>query len=142
MEVVERQRFLLLDDDNDEAEIYKEIISESKLPIELLNFSKGTQMFDHLLRNAPPDIFILDVNLPGINGVECLKRLKADERCRNIPVVICSSTINQVKSEEIISAGASSYVLKPYNFSGYKFLIEELFSLRYKKDKYMFGKAV
>lgn len=141
MKVVERRRFFLLDDDNDEAEIYNEIISESNLPIELHYFSKGTQMFDLLLRNAPPNIFILDINLPGLSGIECLKRLKADERYKNIPVVICTSILNQNKLEESVSAGALCYLLKPVDFSGYKSLLEELYSLCTKRSNYIFGKT-
>ncbi len=141
MKVVERRRFFLLDDDNDEAEIYSEIISESKMPIELHYFSKGTQVFDFLLKSSPPDIFILDVNLPGISGIECIKRLKADERYKNIPVVICTSISNQGKLEESISAGALRYTLKPFDFSGYKTLLEELYSLCRGKDNYIFGKT-
>ncbi len=141
MKVVERRRFFLLDDDNDEAEIYSEIISESKMPIELHYFSKGTQMFDFLLKNSAPDIFILDVNLPGISGIECVRRLKADERYKNIPVVICTSILNQGKLEESISAGALCYTVKPFDVSGYKTLLEELYSLCAGKGHYIFGKT-
>ncbi len=141
MKVVERRRFFLLDDDNDEGEIYSEIISESKMPIELHCFSKGPQMFDFLLKNTAPDIFILDVNLPGMSGIECIRRLKADKRYKNIPVVVCSSISNQGKLEESISAGALCYTVKPFDFSGYKTLLEELYSFCRRKDNYIFGKT-
>jgi CheY-like chemotaxis protein len=142
MKLVERRRFFLLDDDKDEAEIYNEIINESKLPIELHHFSKGPQMFDHLQKNRPPHIFIVDLNLPGLSGVESIRRLKKDELYKNIPVVICTSILSHEKLEEGISAGAARYFLKPYNFSGYKSLLEELYSSVTKKNNnYVFGKT-
>ncbi len=141
MKVVERRRFYLLDDDNDEAEIYSEIISENKLPIELHYFSKGGQMFDFLQKNSPPDIFIFDVNLPIMSGVECVRRLKADDRYKNIPVVISSSIMYQQKLDESIAAGALRYFIKPVDFSGYQLLLAELYSLCSKKDNYILGKT-
>ncbi len=141
MKVVDRRRFFLLDDDNDEGEIYSEIISESKMPIELHCFSKGVQMFDFLQKHRAPDIFILDVNLPGISGIECVRRLKADERYKNIPVVICTSILNKGKLEESISAGALCYTVKPFDFSGYKTLLEEFYSLCCGKGDYIFRKT-
>ncbi len=141
MKVVERRRFYLLDDDNDEAEIYNEIINESKLPVELHYFSKSVQMFDFLQKNPPPDIFIVDANLPGISGVECVRRLKADERYKNIPVVICSSVLYQHQIEEGIAAGAKRFFLKPHDFSGYRSMLEELSSLCHPRGNYIFGKT-
>ncbi|MBA4140737.1 MAG: response regulator [Segetibacter sp.] len=141
MKVVDRRRFFLLDDDNDEGEIYSEIISESKMPIELHCFSKGAQMFDFLQKHRAPDIFILDVNLPGISGIECIRRLKADERYKSVPVVVCTSISNQGKLEESISAGALCYTVKPFDFSGYKTLLEEFYSLCCGKGDYIFRKT-
>lgn len=141
MKVVERRRFYLLDDDNDEAEIYNEIISESKLPIKLHYFSKGIQMLDFLQKNTPPDIFVIDANLPGITSIECVKRLKADERYKNIPVVICSSVLYPHQLEESIAAGAMRFFVKPYDFSGYRSMLEELYSLCNKRGNYTLGKT-
>lgn len=141
MKVVERRRFYLLDDDDDEFEIYNEIITESKLPIKLHYFSKGEQMFDFLQKNPPPDIFVLDVNLPGISGAECIRRLKADARYKNIPVVICSSVLYQHQLEESISAGAIRCLVKPSDFSTYRSMLEELYSLCCKRENYILGKT-
>ncbi len=141
MKVVERRRFYLLDDDNDELEIYNEIISESKLPIELHYFSKGAQMFDFLQTNPPPDIFVLDINLPGISGVECIRRLKADARYKNVPLVACSSVMYQHQVEESISAGAIRFRVKPSDFFSYRSMLEEFYSLCCKKDDYIMGKT-
>ena len=63
-----------------------------------------------------PCLIVLDLNMPRLNGTETLRRLKTDQRFKNIPVVIYSTSINPLEKEECMTLGAHSYVTKPVSF--------------------------
>jgi two-component system phosphate regulon response regulator PhoB/two-component system alkaline phosphatase synthesis response regulator PhoP len=70
-----------------------------------------TQAFSHL-----PDIILLDVKLPKLNGIEVCKRLRSDERTKHIPVIILSAKAQSEEIAEGLEAGADRYLCKPVGF--------------------------
>ncbi len=64
----------------------------------------------------PPHLFIFDINMPGMNGIELLERVKADPRLRDIPVVILTTSNQPADRERTLAIGASRYVIKPSRF--------------------------
>lgn len=67
-----------------------------------------------LVSSQRPDLVLLDVMLPGLNGYEVLKKLKEDPRAKHIPVVICSTTLRDpAQIQKAKSLGASDYIHKP-----------------------------
>jgi two-component system phosphate regulon response regulator PhoB len=66
--------------------------------------------------NNLPDIILLDVKLPKLNGIEVCKRLKAGERTKDIPILILSAKTQFKEIEEGLQAGASKYLCKPISF--------------------------
>jgi DNA-binding NarL/FixJ family response regulator len=82
----------------------------------------GQEILMHLSRtkqNDPdfprPDIILLDLQMPGMDGYEALRRIKTDPAIKDIPVVVFSSTITPDNSKELYGLGANSIVLKPSN---------------------------
>jgi signal transduction histidine kinase/ActR/RegA family two-component response regulator len=71
-------------------------------------------------RNHQPDLILLDVNLPDMNGHEVLALLKADERTRHIPVIVISADAMQTQIDRLLAAGARAYLTKPFDLA--KFL--------------------
>lgn len=69
------------------------------------------QAFAHI-----PDIILLDVKLPKLNGIEVCKILKSDERTRGIPVIMLSAKAQSFEIQEGLGAGASRYLCKPVSF--------------------------
>ena len=68
-----------------------------------------------LATSNPPDLILLDVMMPGLNGYEVLERLRADPRLRDIPVIIISA-VDQIESAiRCIKLGAEDYLQKPFN---------------------------
>jgi len=63
-----------------------------------------------------PDIILLDVKIPKINGIEVCKRIKSDERTKAIPVIILSAKAQSKEITEGLEAGASKYLTKPMSF--------------------------
>jgi CheY-like chemotaxis protein len=64
-----------------------------------------------------PDLVLLDMNLPKLDGVEVLRRLRAEERTRLVPVVVLSSSAEERDVERSYAAGANGYVRKPVSFT-------------------------
>ena len=61
----------------------------------------------------PPDLVLLDLMMPGIDGFQVLRQLRADARCRAIPVMVVSALDDVAARERILSAGADAFVGKP-----------------------------
>jgi two-component system chemotaxis response regulator CheY len=67
-----------------------------------------------LLRNEWVDAILTDVNMPGVDGEELLRRLAADEMLRSIPVIVVSTDGTQNRISRLLSLGARGYVTKPF----------------------------
>ena len=63
-----------------------------------------------------PQLIVLDLNMPKMNGTETLRNLKMDLRFKNIPVVIYSTSVNPVEKEASMQLGAQSYITKPLTY--------------------------
>lgn len=75
-----------------------------------------------------PDIILLDLNMPKINGIEFLKLLKTDDRLKYIPTIILTTSNNQRDLLECYKIGIAGYVLKPLKYEDYVSKIEKLLS--------------
>ncbi len=82
-----------------------------------------------------PDLILLDLNMPGIDGRQVLHELKANEKFKKIPVIILTTSADSKDVEQCYSIGASTYIQKPVSFEG---LTE---AIRTMKD-YWFGVAI
>ncbi len=87
--------------------------------VEALDFLFGTGSFAHRRPADHPQIVLLDINLPSIDGLEVLRRIKSDPRTRHIPVVVLTSSKNS--SDVVLSKrlGAESYIVKPVDFQSF-----------------------
>jgi len=87
-----------------------------RLPAELEFAGDGVEALEILDRNAARyDVILLDRTMPRMNGLELLARLKADPRCRTIPVILQTGCVGREEMLEGIRAGAYYYLTKPYN---------------------------
>jgi two-component system, response regulator len=94
---------------------------------EALNFVFATGKFAGM-RDAsrPPKVILLDIQMPRVNGIEVLERIKADERTKTIPVVILTSSKEDPDIQRCYLLGANSYIVKPVNFEGFAQAIKNL----------------
>jgi len=74
------------------------------------------KMFE-MLENITPDLILLDVNMPDVDGYEAIKSLKADERFSSVPVVFLTGKSDRESVVKGLSLGAVDYIIKPYNAS-------------------------
>jgi two-component system, response regulator len=94
--------------------------------VEALDYLFGTGVYAGRDTNVMPQLILLDLNLPKIDGLEVLRRVRADERTRLLPVVILTSSREQKDMLEGYGLGANSYVRKPVNFEQFVRAVEQL----------------
>ncbi|MHC0441720.1 response regulator [Flavobacterium sp. 3-210] len=122
-----KQKYILqIDDDPDDCQFFQEVIASFSMivysciqnPIEALN--KLTA------REISPDIIFLDLNMPLMNGIEFLNKIKKIDILKNIPVIIFStSSADQDKKTASIS-GAQSFFTKPYSVSDLREILQKI----------------
>jgi CheY-like chemotaxis protein len=119
----EKKRILLADDEEDVKQIV-ELFLESK-GYEVLTAFDGLAALD-MARTQRPDLILLDVMMPVVNGYEVCSRLKADPATRDIPVVMLSAMAQSESVDRGLSAGAADYVVKPFDPSRLEEVIERV----------------
>ncbi|HMJ46496.1 MAG TPA: response regulator [Ferruginibacter sp.] len=100
-----KQHILIVDDDRDELVIYLEALQRLPLNIKCTyaeSAEHALQMLDHLV----PDFIFLDVNMPKVDGLECLKRIREQEKLSKVQVIMFSNGMNDTLQEKVIKLGA------------------------------------
>lgn len=116
-------KILLVEDNPDDVALTMRALKSHNITNEVMVARDGVQALECLFgtdgRPRPaelPAIVLLDIKLPKINGLEVLKRIRADEQTRLLPVVILTSSDEERDVVESYSLGANSYVRKPVDF--------------------------
>jgi two-component system response regulator len=118
-------RILLVEDDPDHQELTLMTLAENNVRSEVVLARDGVEALDwlfgtgqHAGRDARdvPALVLLDLNLPRLGGMEVLRRLRADERTRHVPVVILTSSGEEDDFVRGMQGGANSCVRKPVDF--------------------------
>lgn len=122
---------LLADDDSDDRELFLEAVKEIGILIEVCAVADGVELMRTLNNSGTllPNVLFLDLNMPGKNGIECLKEIKGDGRLSSLPVVIYSTSGNQQDIIDTHLNGASFYIRKPNSYFGLTSVIKKIFSL-------------
>ena len=115
---------LLVEDNPNDAELCIRALRKNGLANKLLWVKDGEEALEALFHtgryaqglNGTPKVVLLDLRLPKIDGLEVLKRLRADERTRLLPVVILTSSKEDRDVVEAYKLGANSYIPKPVEF--------------------------
>ena len=118
-------QFLIVDDDADDRMLFMEVVQEIDETIECKIARNGEQALK-LLRNIEcplPDFIFLDVRMPRLDGKKCLLEIKKDERLKDIPVVIYTTSKGVEESKELITMGAFHFISKPKNADEIFYLI-------------------
>jgi CheY-like chemotaxis protein len=116
---------LLADDDLDDCIMFEKALKELPIRTNLKTVYDGDGLLKELsLKNGGlPDLIFLDLNMPRINGAECLHIIKTSDKLKNIPVVIFSTSVHETLARKLIDKGARECIRKPSSFPELKQVI-------------------
>jgi CheY-like chemotaxis protein len=125
---------LLIEDSRADAKIIERALRESEVTHRLTVIPDGRLALDHLydLRDEKisadhqPDLILLDLNLPGLDGCQVLTQIKGDPFLRMIPVVILTTSHREEDVLQTYLAGANTYIPKPAEYPSYRELVSTL----------------
>ncbi len=115
------------DDDHDDCLFFKEALEELELPSQLTTVHNGEQLMQVLKKNSIQnfDVLFLDLNMPRKNGFACLEEIKINDKLKSLPVIIFSTSYDQVVADLLYKNGAQNYICKPADFSELKKIIHK-----------------
>ncbi len=115
-------KILLVEDNPADARLVREALKEVRVQAELFWTKDGVEALDFLYRRGPyadapaPDLILLDLNLPRLNGQEVLQQVKLDPVLLNIPIVMLSSSNAKRDVLDAYAAHVNSFLTKPADF--------------------------
>ena len=113
-------KILLADDDPEDRMIMEDTFREMQLLHAIHFVENGESIIEYLDTiihgNKLPSLIVLDLNMPRMNGTQTLKALKNNEKYREIPVIIFSTSVNAIEMHECMKTGAASYIVKPVTY--------------------------
>jgi len=121
--VTQRRRVLVIDDDDALLEVMREFLSSSGYEVET---ARHGFLAGYLAGHHRPDVILLDILMPGLDGYEVLSLMRRRPEARGIPVVACTSLKGSEAEGRIRAAGFDGYVKKPIDFKGLIQLIDGL----------------
>ena len=122
-------KILLIEDDVIEVMKFKRTISSLNLNHKLIESNNGEDALNFLNNKTQlPDIILLDLNMPKINGIEFLKILKNDDILKYIPTVVLTTSNNHKDVQECFEIGIAGYIIKPLKYEDYVQKIKKVLS--------------
>lgn len=117
----------MADDDMDDYYMFKTALHEVNASVKLTYFGSCDALLDYLKASEKlPDLIVLDINMPGTNGYNCLVDIKNDAKTAGIPVIFYSTSSTPVMIRDAYDKGAYQYLVKPYSLELIKEYIREL----------------
>lgn len=125
---------LIIEDNSDDEMLILRAFKKCNLTNKIYVVHDGAEALDWLFRtgayegrnNSNPAVILLDLKLPKIDGLEVLRRLRADERTRLLPVVVITSSDEQEDMIRSYDLGANGYVRKPMEFSEFSKAVSQI----------------
>ncbi len=133
--MVREEAILLIEDDPDDRELTRRALKKNNICNEVVVAHDGEQALDYLFGTGAYEgrdtsvtlqVILLDLGLPKMSGFEVLERIRSDERTSRLPVVILTSSPEELACAEGFVRGANSCVRKPVDFLEFHAAVQEL----------------
>lgn len=130
-----RPAILLVEDHPDDLELTRRALAEQGIGNEIVVARDGVEALDYLFGRgawkerdtaSQPQVVLLDLKLPKMDGIEVLRAMRADPRTRMVPVIVLTSSREERDLVESYGNGANSYVRKPVDFTEFREAVKSL----------------
>ncbi len=127
-----KKTILLVEDNPDDVRLTRRSFTENRIMNELVVATDGAEALDYLLKTCAdpdgvlPSVTLLDLNLPKIDGLELLQRIRAHPKLKRLPIVILTSSKEQIDLVRSYELGANSYIQKPVEFDDFNLAVQQL----------------
>jgi len=120
---------LLIEDNASDAELTIRELKKHNMANNLVHLKNGEEALDFIFgtgEQRSPKVVLLDIQMPKVNGIEVLQKIKSDPRTRLVPVVMLTSSKEDPDIQKCYELGANSYIVKPVNFESFAQAIKNL----------------
>jgi CheY-like chemotaxis protein len=123
------KKLIIADDDEDDQLMLEEIITDYSKLINTVCIPDGKRLMEYLISGTPPDLLILDLNMPYKTGIQCLAEIRADKKLKEIPVVIFSTSKNKSDMDLCYALGAQLFYSKPCDIDTCRDIIHSILEI-------------
>jgi two-component system, response regulator len=133
LEVLETVEILLVEDSDADAKLITRALSKGNVINKIVRVRDGVEGLDFVFRTGDfrerqagnPKLILLDLKMPRMDGIEVLRRLKADAATKIIPVVMLTSSAEERDVVESYNLGVNSYLVKPVDFAAFSSVVAQ-----------------
>ena len=120
-------RILIVEDNPDNLKLFRALLTLKGHEVTALLSGEGLL---ETIRQDQPDLVLMDIQLPGINGIEALRQVRADPGCARIPVVAFTASVTSTDRSQISAAGFDGFLSKPINLKEFLETVKRLLESR------------
>lgn len=122
----------LADDDPDDVCFFKYALENLEQDFKLNVALDGAELVEQLQNaKAPPDIILLDINMPRMNGLEALRKLREMPLLHSTPIIVYSTSNSEMNANEALLCGANSYLIKPSDINALQKIILKILTFNW-----------
>ena len=128
----EQYTLIMVEDDPGHATLIQKNLKRAGISNPIVHLENGTDTINYFFgpKEAPPQpgktLLLLDLNLPGVDGYEILRRLKKDENTQNIPIIVLSTADHPRDIDRCYALGCNIYMTKPVEYDQFTAVIDRL----------------
>jgi len=135
MTILEDVEILLVEDNPNDVELTMRALQKQSLANKVFVVKDGAEALEFMFATGAfatrkienrPKVVLLDLKLPKVDGIEVLRRIKADDRTKHTPVVMLTSSQEERDVVDTYNLGVNSYIVKPVDFSNFVHAVSEL----------------
>jgi CheY-like chemotaxis protein len=119
---------LLVDDDLDEYDLFTLALKQVRKDFQLTHITACDDLLD-AITEYKPDIVFLDINMPAVSGIECLRNIRAEKKYESLPIIMYSTSSNRKNIQQAYENRANLYVVKPYSIQGIIKALEKIITI-------------
>ena len=124
----------LVDDDDYDCEVFEDALNVFYVNHTLKIFNDGPSVLSHLLtlENNLPDLIFLDLNLPKMSGIDCLKEIRKEKHLQQLSIAIYTTSATATDMEATFTAGANIFITKPSQFPELIKILKHVFDINWQ----------